>query len=660
MNSLFTILLVLFSILLVGCGGGGGGGSTSDVPRFTSESAVSVPENRLFVITLHADDQDSVTYAISGGEDGTKFSLEPHTGLLSFITPPDFEYPEDNDTNNIYEVLVTATDTYDNQSQQTVTVTITDVNENPDSDNDHIPDNIEDHLGMNSNNSDENENGIEDGIDTEGGFGDTFFDKQWHIRSLGEITNESGIETIAGNDLALLEVYRSYMGYNHGKNIIIQVVDDGVDADHEDLEANMDLTRSYNGDSVGDPSATVTEDGDYIHGTMVAGIIAARAFNGKGVRGIAPFAKIAGSDWLENQKATILEKVWLTGAGADEIALTNNSWGSEFDTDTLYEDIMALGTSQLRDGKGRIYLFPAGNNRESGGNANLQYLLSNRYGIAVAGLKHDNAYADYSSPGSNILVSGYSGNYYQDSPTIGTTTVMGTSSNSGDTETMTTWSEDTNENYTFAMNGTSAAVPTVSGVVALVLEACPDLSWRDVKYLIAAHAQKIDTTNSSWVQNAAGYWHSTDYGFGLINARGMINACTTTYSNLPKEVSLNAARSFSTPIADNKSMYPFEIEISDNITVEWVEVTIDNGSTYASDYRVELISPSGTRTTLIQEDSIASTIDGHENWMDGGFRLGSAAFLGESSSGTWLVEMRDMLPPDSGTLKNIKIKIYGH
>ncbi|HEO99039.1 MAG: S8 family serine peptidase [Campylobacterales bacterium] len=660
MNRLFKILPVLFSILLVGCGGGGGTSSSPTLPRFTSDSTVLVPENRLFVIIIEAYNQNTVTYSISGGEDSTKFSLDTHTGSLSFINPPDFENPEDNDTNNIYEVLVTATDTYENQSQQTITVTITDVNENPDSDNDFIPDDIEMHLGMDHNNSDQNENGIEDGLDTEEAFGDTFFDKQWHIRSLGEITNESGIETIAGNDLALLEVYHRYMGYNQGENIIVQVVDDGVDADHEDLEANMDLSRSYNGENVGDPSATVTDDGDYTHGTMVAGIIAARAFNGKGVRGIAPFAKIAGSDWLENQRAAILEKVWLTGEGANEIALTNNSWGSEFDTDTLYEDIMALGTSQLRDGKGRIYLFPAGNNRESGGNANLQYLLSSRYCIAVTGLKHDNTHADYSSPGSNILVSGYSGNYYQDSPTIGTTTVMGTSSNSGNIDTMTTWSEDTSENYTFAMNGTSAATPTISGVVALVLEACPDLTWRDVKYLIAAHAQKIDSANRSWVQNAAGHWHSIDYGFGLINAQGMINTCTSTYSNLPQERSLSAAKTFNTPIADNKTTQTFDITINDDIKVEWVEVTIDNNSSYASDYRVELISPSGTKTTLIQEDSIASTIDGHENWMDGGFRLGSAAFLGESTSGTWRVEMKDMLPPDSGTLKNIKIKIYGH
>ena len=56
-------------------------------------------------------------------------------------------------------------------------------------------------------------------------------------------------------------------------------------------------------------------------------------------------------------------------------------------------------------------------------------------------------------------------------------------------------------------------------------EACPFLFWRDVKYLIAKHAKKIDTTNSSWVTNASGFHHSTDYGFGLINSQSVINEC---------------------------------------------------------------------------------------------------------------------------------------
>ena len=85
--------------------------------------------------------------------------------------------------------------------------------------------------------SDMNQNGIEDGLDTQGVYGDTFFDKLWYIRSLGTLTNDSGVETIVGNDLNLLELYHNYMGYNYGENIIVQIVDTGVDADHEDLEA---------------------------------------------------------------------------------------------------------------------------------------------------------------------------------------------------------------------------------------------------------------------------------------------------------------------------------------------------------------------------------------------------------------------------------------
>ena len=208
-----------------------------------------------------------------------------------------------------------------------------------DSDGDFIPDNIEIFLGTDSNDSDENNNTVLDGLETTGERGDTFFDKQWHIHSLGTVTNYSNVETIVGNDLDILEIYHEYMGYNQGNNIIVQVVDTGVDADHEDLVNNMDRNRSYNANIVGDPTADSTQDG-YTHGTMVAGIMAAQAFNGKGVRGIIPFAKISGSNFLQHQSYESLSTAWLSGEGANEISVSNNSWGSYYDTDLFYEDIM--------------------------------------------------------------------------------------------------------------------------------------------------------------------------------------------------------------------------------------------------------------------------------------------------------------------------------
>lgn len=523
-----------------------------------------------------------------------------------------------------------------------------------DSDQDYIPNIIETLLGLDPYESDENNNSILDGLETASPYGDTFFNKQWHLLSLGTLVNGSGVPTIEGNDLDILGLYHTYMGYNNNDPLIVQVVDTGVDADHEDLSINMDLTRSYDSAVVGDPS------GVHPHGTEVAGVIAARAFNGKGVRGIAPFAKLAGSNWLENQSVVGLETAWLSGNGANEIAISNNSWGSYYSAFTLYETILEQGVSTLRNGKGRIYVLSAGNERTESGNANLQYLLSNRYVIPVAALRHDNRYAVYSSPGANILVSGYSGDYYQTSPTIGTTTIMGTSSNSGDINTKTTWTEDSHGDYTFALNGTSAAAPTVSGSLALVLEACPQLTWRDVRYLVATEAKQIDTANNSWVTNSAGLSHSIDYGFGLINAKGMIETCKASgYTLLPVEQNIEEQVTFNSVVPDNTLTYSFTIPVTQDITVEWVEVTIDNNSSYASDYRVILRSPQGTETVLMTEDTDNTQIPTSQ-WMDGGFRMSTPAMLNESSMGDWQVDMIDLASDDEGTLKEIKLKIYGH
>jgi len=664
---LSIILSIITTILFTGCGGGGGsgssGGGSSDTtaPDFTSDTSFTMTENHVSVVTVQADDDSNVTYSITGGDDREYFVIDEYFGTLRFKARPDYEDPKTiNDANdytikalssdNTYNIIVTATDTSNNQAHQNITVTITDIDEDSllDNDSDHIPENIEILIGMNPNDSDENNNSIEDGLDSVGAHGDTFFDKQWHIRSLGTVVNDSNVPTIEGNDLDLLDIYANYMGYNKGNNIIVQVVDTGVDADHEDLSNNMDLTRSYDGTNVGDPSPN-TLMRSYEHGTMVAGIMAAEAFNGKGVRGIVPFASIAGSNWLETQGTIELNRVWLTGEGANEIAVTNNSWGSYFGTSTLYEEIMALGTSTLRDGKGRVYVFAAGNDRGRNGNANLQYSLSNRYAIAVAALKHDNTHASYSNPGSNILVSGYSGNYASDSPTIGTTTVMGTAADSR------TWAEDTNRNYTFAMNGTSSASPTVAASIALVLEACPDLTWRDVKYLTAKHAKRIDESNPSWVENNSSLWHSIDYGFGLINAKGMIDECTSNYTNLSAEQNITAIKTFNTFIADNNTTYSFTVNMPTTISIEWIEVTIDNNSTSAQDYKVELTSPHGSKTTLMTEKA-----EQGGSWMDGGFRLSTAAMMNETSNGNWTIDITDTWADDNGTLKNIELKIYGH
>jgi subtilisin-like proprotein convertase family protein len=382
--------------------------------------------------------------------------------------------------------------------------------------------------------------------------------------------------------------------------------------------------------------------------------MAAEAFNGKGVRGIAPFAKIAGSNWLEYQSTVAMEKVWLTGDGANEIAVTNNSWGygtgSSTSRNTLYENLAEQGTQMLRDGKGRIYVKSAGNDRGRGGNSNLTYVSNNRFVVAVSALKHDNTHASYSSPGGNLLISGYSGNYYSDSPTIGTTINMGKGGSQ-------TWDEDENKNYTYKMNGTSAAGPTVAASIALVLEACPNLGWRDVKSLLAKHGKRVDSDNKSWVQNSAGLWHSSDYGYGLVNPKGMIADCNSSYINLDENKTAEVSGTVNLDLNDRQVATIGGLNISDDITIEWVELTVDSNHTRASDYRVELISPAGTTSRIVDPTNPSGA------WMNNGFRFGCAGFIDEHSNGEWKVKISDFDPTDeqlSGAIKSLKVKVYGH
>lgn len=532
---------------------------------------------------------------------------------------------------------------------------------NSDTDGDYIPDNVE--LLDNSDplNSDENNNGIVDGLD-----GDPYFKYQWYIKSLGDIVaNTVGVSTIIGNDLNILGVYHKVIGNNSGKNTIIQVVDTGVELLHEDLD--VDLTNSFNAvTKSNDPTATFdvikndfTSPLDSGHGTAVAGIIAARTNNNLGVRGIVPRARIAGSNWLEDQTLGEIERVWYSQINSEDITVSNNSWGSYYFKDDGFERILALATSQLREGKGRIYTFAAGNSREDHGNSNLSYLTNNPYVITVASLNANDKYASYSNPGSSILVSAYGGEHYYTGPTIMTTVLSGKSyyeaELNGAKGTITV-DEDSARNYTYAMNGTSSATPMVSGAIALVIDACPSLSWRDVRWLIANSSTVIDKLNDSWVKNGAGLEYSIDYGYGKINPSAMIDMCrSANYINLPVMKSTTVSEEYTnTIIPDNNTSIIKEISIVDRLKIEWIGLTIDTPHAFAGDLEINLISPMGTKINIIKPNEV--TFAGYEN----GFRFGSVGYIDEESDGVWKIEIIDRLENDEGSLKSISLEIHGY
>ena len=131
-NLKISIIAVLF---ITACGGGGGGGGgSSDGGGYSpnnppiidgSTTSFSVLENQTSAFTVQASDADgdTLTYTISGGDDASLFNISS-TGVVTFITAPDFEIPGDMNADNNYQLAVTVSDGSASDTESfTVTVT---------------------------------------------------------------------------------------------------------------------------------------------------------------------------------------------------------------------------------------------------------------------------------------------------------------------------------------------------------------------------------------------------------------------------------------------------------------------------------------------------------------------------------------------------------
>ncbi|MEI8213552.1 MAG: VCBS domain-containing protein, partial [Planctomycetota bacterium] len=107
--------------------------AVNESPINTTAKAVNVAENTTAVLTATGTDPEgtALTWAISGGADAAKFTINATTGELAFSTAPNFETPTDNGANNSYFVTVTCSDGVNPPVNKTVIVSVTNVNETP-------------------------------------------------------------------------------------------------------------------------------------------------------------------------------------------------------------------------------------------------------------------------------------------------------------------------------------------------------------------------------------------------------------------------------------------------------------------------------------------------------------------------------------------------
>lgn len=546
---------------------------------------------------------------------------------------------------------------------------------------------------------------------------------QWALKLAGSFF--SGYSTTSGgSDLNVESTHQSGV---KGQGVKVLVLDDGLEMSHEDLAVNVDSAMSYNFlNSTSNPSPTGSQQA---HGTGVAGIIAA-AQNGKGVMGIAPRATLGGANFL---KSTFSDQVYTDAYGgaswSSNADIINASYGSNnpnatpsFSTVTATAEQTAIRAfPNLRGNKGLIYLKASGNEffdyTDSWGTTydcpagvrsytpcenpahDVGTLEPNVLVVTAANAKAQSA--SYANVGSVNWVTGMGGEYANagtyggesgGGPTLYTTDQIGCTN--GYSKTASTVNDflrgittrngvNENANCDYGMlNGTSAATPTVAGVVALMLQANPNLTWRDVREILRASSRKIqsnygttfkllnlatgtftttavggagDLSDGSttarveygWQTNAAGYAYANAFGFGLVDATAAVNLAkaTTTY----RSATLSQP-SFTSAFADVTSLNYGRVTKIGTFTVagagqvDALQLSL-SGPLCVGSVGVYVKSPSGTVSILSVPYNIYYNT-GKSALSN--YTLSSYAFFGESKTGNWEVYLVSGTPGTTG------------
>ncbi|XP_054550682.1 furin isoform X2 [Talpa occidentalis] len=458
---------------------------------------------------------------------------------------------------------------------------------------------------------------------------DPKFPQQWYLSGVGQ------------RDLNVKAAWAQ--GYT-GRGIVVSILDDGIEKNHPDLAGNYDPGASFDvNDQDPDPQPRYTQMNDNRHGTRCAGEVAAVANNGVCGVGVAFNARIGGVRMLDGEVTDAVEARSL-GLNPNHIHIYSASWGPEDDGKTvdgparLAEEAFFRGVSQGRGGLGSIFVWASGNGGREHDSCNCDGYTNSIYTLSISSATQLGNVPWYSEACSSTLATTYSSGGQNEKQIVTT---------------------DLRQKCTESHTGTSASAPLAAGIIALTLEANKNLTWRDMQHLVVQTSKPAHLNANDWATNGVGRKVSHSYGYGLLDAGAMVALARNWTTVAPQRKCiidiLTEPRDIGKRLEVRKTVTACRGEPSHVTRLEHAQARLTLSYNRRGDLAIHLVSPMGTRSTLLAARPHDYSADGFNDWA-----FMTTHSWDEDPSGEWVLEIENTSEANNyGTLTKFTLVLYG-
>uniref|UniRef100_A0A8D1D6L9 furin n=1 Tax=Sus scrofa TaxID=9823 RepID=A0A8D1D6L9_PIG len=207
--------------------------------------------------------------------------------------------------------------------------------------------------------------------------------------------------------------------------------------------------------------------------------------------------------------------------------------------------------------------------------------------------------------------------------------------------------------------GTSASAPLAAGIIALTLEANKNLTWRDMQHLVVQTSKPAHLNANDWTTNGVGRKVSHSYGYGLLDAGAMVALAQNWTTVDPQRKCiidiLTEPKDIGKRLEVRKTVTACLGEPSHITRLEHAQARLTLSYNRRGDLAIHLVSPMGTRSTLLAARPHDYSADGFNDWA-----FMTTHSWDEDPSGEWVLEVENTSEANNyGTLTKFTLVLYG-